>query len=91
MTTTIADIELEIVDRQLTHLTTDEVVLYLTADALKTWKSDLYAINQLLWDEKIDDAEGDRLKNQNVELIGDYITAVHIWARQTNHRAKEGY
>lgn len=79
--TTIADIELEVIDRDLGHLPTDEIVLFLTAEALATWKSDLYAINQLLWDEKIDDKEGDRLKNQNVELIGDYITAVHLWAK----------
>lgn len=79
--TTIADIELEVIDRDLGHLPTDEIVLFLTAEALATWKSDLYAINQLLWDEKIDDNEGDRLKNQNVELIGDYITAVHLWAK----------
>jgi uncharacterized protein YgfB (UPF0149 family) len=79
--TTIADIELEVIDRDLGHLPTDEIVLFLTAEALATWKSDLYNINQLLWDEKIDDNEGDRLKNQNVELIGDYITAVHLWAK----------
>mgnify|MGYP006935496873 FL=1 len=81
-TTTIADIDLEVIDRGLGHLPTDEVVLYLTFEALKHWKSDLYNINQLLWDEKIDDKEGDRLKNQNVEIVGDYITAVHLWARQ---------
>lgn len=81
-TTTIADIDLEVIDRGISHLPTDEVVLYLTAEALKHWKSDLYNINQLLWDEKIDDKEGDRLKNQNVEIVGDYITAVHLWARQ---------
>lgn len=80
--TTIADIDLEVIDRGLGHLPTDEVVLKLTAEALKTWKSDLYNIDQLLWDEKIDDTEGDRMKNINVELIGDYITAVHLWARQ---------
>ncbi len=81
-TTTIADIDLEVIDRGISHLPTDEIVICLTAEALKHWKSDLYNINQLLWDEKIDDKEGDRLKNQNVEIVGDYITAVHLWARQ---------
>ena len=81
MSTSIADIELEVAARGLAHLPTEEIVLFLVGEALTMWKRDTEAVSQLLWDEKIDDKEGDRLKQQAAELTGDYITAVHLWAR----------
>ena len=81
MSTSIADIELEVADRGLAHMPTDEVVLFLVGEALTMWKRDLFAINEALWDETMNDKMGDDRKKQNIELTGDYITAVHLWAR----------
>lgn len=81
MSTSIADIELEVADRNLAHLPTDEIVLHLVFEALKSWKADYNAIGELLWDEKIDDKQGEKMRDQAAELTGDYITAVHLWAR----------
>ena len=79
--TTIADIELEVEDRGLAHLPTDEIVLYLVSEALKSWKADYNSIGELLWDEKIDDKQGEKMRDQAAELTGDYIAAVHQWAK----------
>ena len=81
MTTSIADIELEVADRNLAHLPTDEIVLFLVGEALTLWKRDLNAINDALWDEKMDDTMGNERKKQNIETTGDYIAAVHQWAK----------
>lgn len=81
MTTSVADIELEVVDRGLSHKPTDEIVLFLVGEALTMWKRELFVINEALWDETMDDKMGDERKKQNIELTGDYITAVHLWAR----------
>lgn len=81
MQTTIADIELEVTDRGLAHMPTDEIVLLLVEEALTHWKRDLFAINEALWEETMDDRMGDERKKQNVELTGDYIAAVHQWAK----------
>lgn len=81
MSYSIADIELEIEDRDLKHLPTEEIVIFLVAEALDSWKHELKQINELLWEEKLDDTMGDARKKENIEVTGDYITAVHLWAR----------
>jgi len=81
MPTEISDIELEVLDRGLTNLPTDEVVLLLVSEALAQWKRELFNISEALWDESMDDIVGNIRKKQNIELTGDYITAVHLWAR----------
>ncbi len=81
VTTSVADIELEVADRGLAHMPTEEIVLFLVGEALTFWKRELNAIKDMLWEETIDDTMGDERKKQNIELTGDYITAVHLWAR----------
>ena len=79
--TSIADIEIEIEDRMWQHLPTDEIVDGLVFQALDQWKRSEREIDKLLWDEKIDDKQGDKMRRENTFLCGDYITAVHLWAR----------
>ena len=79
--TTIADIELEIQDRGWQHLPTEEIVGGLVFDALETWRKDQQEIKQLLWDEKFDDQMAEKRTEENTFICGDYITAVHLWAR----------
>lgn len=81
MTYSIADIELEVDDRMWNHLPTDEIVDLLVFQALDSWKRDNRNIDTLLWDEKIDDKEGDRMRREATFTTGDYITAIHLWAR----------
>ena len=77
----IADIEEEIQERQLGHMTTDEIVLFLTGECLEIWRRDLMEIKERLWNEQFNDAMGDAKKKENIELTGEYITAVHLWAK----------
>lgn len=79
--TSVADIELEVADRMWHHLPTEEVVDALVFQALDQWKRSERNIDQLLWDEKIDDKQGDKMRRENTFLTGDYITAVHLWAK----------
>lgn len=80
--TNISDIELEIEDRLWQHLPTDEIVDALVYQALDTWKRQEREIDKHLWDGRIDDNQGDQMRKQNTYLAGDYITAVHLWARK---------
>lgn len=79
--TTIADIELEIEDRGWQHKSTEDIVNGLVFDALGVWYEDQRQIKQLLWDEKLDDEMAEKRSEENTWLCGDYITAVHLWAR----------
>lgn len=79
--TSIADIELEIEDRGWQHLSTEEIVDGLVFDALETWRLDQRQIKELLWDEKFDDAMAEKRSKENTFFCGDYITAVHLWAK----------
>lgn len=79
--TSIADIELEIEDRQWTHLPTEEIVDGLVFDALEVWRKDQAQIKELLWNEKLDDKMAEQRTKENTFVCGDYITAVHLWAR----------
>lgn len=77
----ISDVELEVEDRGLTNESTEDIVLLLTFEALETWARDVKEIKRLLWDEKLNDNQGQKFIDKKTETTGDYITAVHLWAR----------
>lgn len=78
---THADVD-EYVDAQgLKREPVDHIVNTIVFKALKSWYADRDAIKQLLWDEKIDDVEGERLTEDLTDRTGSWIAAIYRWAR----------
>lgn len=81
MGASISDIELDIEDLGLQNLPTEEIVFRLTSDTMRSYLTFLHELERALWAEKISDEQANKMEFDKVEQCGDYITAVHLWAR----------
>lgn len=73
------DIEIEIIDRKLTGMDAKDIENMFMLEALKGFAADSKRITNLLWDNKIDDREGQKMLEQHALDTYEYLMALNAW------------